>query len=83
LKKVLNLASAFADWIKKNFEAFKDAVEHVAQVFANVFSDVGQDAVKELMKGIGFAESAIEDAIKTVYGKLEEACAITRAALAM
>jgi hypothetical protein len=83
LKKVLNLASAFADWVKKNFEAFKDAVEHVAQVFANVFSDVGQDAVKELMKGIGFAESAIEDAIKTVYGKLEEACAITRAALAM
>jgi hypothetical protein len=44
---------------------------------------VSQDVVKGLMNGIGYAASAIDAAITAVYGKLQEACSVTRAALAL
>jgi hypothetical protein len=83
LKKVLDLANAFADWVKKNFDAFKNAAEQVAQVLKDTFAVVSQDVVKGLMNGIGYAASAIDAAITAVYGKLQEACSVTRAALAL
>ena len=81
LRKALNLANLFADWVKKNFEAFKDAAEQVAHILKNEFENIGRDAAKGLMQGIGYAESEIESAINSAYGALKEACSATQAAL--
>ena len=78
LKSLLNVFAKFEEWVKKNFEAFKDAAKAVAKVLSDVFGK-GEDAAREVLHALGYAQSAIEDAVSSVYALAKKACAASQA----
>jgi argininosuccinate lyase len=82
LEAELKLANEFADWVKANFEHFKDAIEQVVDVLKREF-DVARDVADGLLQGIGYAAAEIEKAVDEAYQFVRKACSATQAVLAL
>ncbi|WP_417722549.1 hypothetical protein [Salipiger sp.] len=72
-------ADDFVKWLKLHWDWFKDQAAAVARVLRDVFDAVTDALVRGYMLVAGFAEDVIDEAISL----LEEACSMTRAALAL
>lgn len=75
MKSVLDIAQRFADWVKENFEQFRQFAEQVAQVLKETFEVPTAEAVKALMEGIGWASDVVNEAVDTAF----KICAATQA----
>jgi hypothetical protein len=75
LKAFFDVVKKFANWVKENFDRFKDYAEQVAQVLKDQFNEVSAEVVKGIMAGIGWAEDVVAEAVDTVY----KICSMTQA----
>jgi len=67
LKEVLNLVDKFVNWVKENFEIFKNFASEVAQILKDQFNTVSAEAVKALMIAAGWASDVASEAADTTF----------------
>jgi len=75
VEEMLNVVQKFADWVKQNFERFKQFATEVAQVLKDVFNETSTEVVKAMMAAIGWASDVVNEAVDTAY----KICAATTA----